>query len=257
MLKIALHIFPLLQVMFFIGALSIYKENIIWALVLGVASALFMNFSLHIVVHHYVHFRFKLKWLNHMFELFYTLIISMPFKFYRMQHLNHHRYNNLIGDFTSTWKQEKEEIIPTKYFYYSFLWFIGTPLLKSIKQAESEGDLSEEEHTWMKIELVFLAVFYGVLFYLNPVFALAYIGLFYLGWCLIATTNFGQHLPLVYGQTIGHSFYNKFYNWLFFNNGLHHEHHAHPSLDYPDLKAEYKSEISWPHLIMGPFNRKE
>lgn len=257
MLRIALHIFPLLQGLFFIGAISIYKANFIWALVLWFAAALFMNFSLHIVVHHYVHFRFKLKWLDRLFELFYTLIIAMPFNFYRMQHFNHHRYNNLIGDFTSTWEQEKEGVVASKYFNYSFLWFINGTIKQNIHQAKSEGDLPRERQSRMKMELVFLAIFYGMLFYLNPIFALAYIGLFYLGWCFIASTNFGQHLPLVYSQTVGHSFYNKFYNWLFFNNGLHYEHHAHPSLDYPDLKAEYKSEISWPHLLMGPLNRKE
>jgi len=257
MLKIALHIFPLLQISFFIGAISIYKENLILALVLWLVSTLFMNFSLHIVVHHYVHFRFKSKWIDRVFELFYTLIICMPFNFYRMQHFNHHRYNNLIGDFTSTWKQEKEGIVPSKYFNYSFLWFLGGSVKKWIIQAKSDGDLSEERQTKMKNEFVFLMLFYGLILYVYPVIALAYGGLFYFGLSLIATTNYGQHLPLVYGQTVGHSYYNKFYNWLFFNNGLHHEHHSHPNLDYPELKEDHKSEISLPHLLMGPFHRKE
>jgi fatty acid desaturase len=257
MLRIALQIFPLLQGLFFIASINIYKAYNIWALVLLFASALLMNFSLHITVHHYVHFRFRPKWLDRIFELLNTLIIGMPFGFYRMQHLNHHRHNNLIGDFTSTWKQKNEEIVASNHITYSFLWFFNSTVKKSIQQAKSEGDLSQERQLRMKIELVFLTIFYGVLFYLNPIFALAYFGLFYFGWCFIATSNFGQHLPLVYGQTVGHSFYNKFYNWLFFNNGLHYEHHAHPDLDYPDLKAEYNSKVSWPHLFMGLFNRKK
>lgn len=257
MIKLVLHIFPLLQVLFLVGAISIYKEYFIGALVLWFISALFLNFSLHITVHHYVHFRFKSKWLDRLLEIFYTLIISMPFNFYRMQHYNHHRYNNLIDDFTSTWKQEKKKIIPTNYFYYSFLWFINSPVKNDIYQAKLEGDLSEERHKRMKVEFIILALFYVTLLLINPIFALAYGGVFYLGWSFIATTNYGQHLPLIYGQTIGHSFYNRFYNWLFFNNGLHYEHHAHPSIDYLDLEAEFKSEINWPHLLMGPFNIKE
>ena len=251
MLRIKLHIFPLILFASFVAAIVLLNINWIGSIAFLLIAALFMNFSLHITVHHFVHFKFQEKWINVFFELFYTIILGLPFSFYKMQHFNHHRYNNLIGDFTSTWKRKDKEIVPRKFFGYCFFWFLNSRAKDAIHQAKEEGDLTQKGLSKIRLESILLLLVYAVLILLNPWYAIAYVTLIYVGWCLIAMTNYGQHLPMVYDSTIAYSYHKKTYNWLLFNNGLHFEHHYNPRIDYPDLKAGEKSGISWPHLLIS------
>ena len=102
MLRLALHIFPLIQLSCFVSAILMLERNWLWSLLLLFVAALFLNFTLHITIHHYVHFRFKNKVFDAIAESLYSVILVLPFNFYRMQHLNHHRFDNRIGDLTST-----------------------------------------------------------------------------------------------------------------------------------------------------------
>lgn len=251
MIRLALHIFPILQVACFVSGVLLFPDHWGIALILVGLSALFLNFSLHITVHHFVHFSFQNKILNRCFEAIYTILIGLPFNFYRMQHFNHHRYDNALGDFTSTWKQRRGKIVPQSFIGYCFFWFIGGSVTNAIKRAREDEDLPENRRILLQAETLLIVLFYGVLLLLNPILALAYLIMFYLGWSMIAITNYGQHLPLKYGKPIAYSYRNKLYNSLFFNNGLHLEHHKHPGVDYLDLKPEKDAKIKAPHMLAG------
>lgn len=257
MLKLKLHIFPLLQILCFFLAIYFYRDHLGLAILSLFLSALFLNFSLHITIHHFVHFPFKNKSITTFFEWFYTLTMCLPYNFYRMQHFNHHRYDNLIGDFTTTWKEQNNKIIPRNVIGYSFFWFSGGSMNKFIQQALKEGDLTPERKSKIQLESLLILLFILGLFLTNPFFAILYLILFYLGWSLIAITNYGQHLPLKYGETIAYSYHNKFYNWIFFNNGLHYEHHKNPNLNYPLLKAGKVSKMNFPHLLIPLLKKRK
>jgi beta-carotene hydroxylase len=252
MLRLMLHIFPLLQVAAFgIAVLLIFAGYHVAALFMVMAGGLLLNFSLHITVHHFVHFSFKKKWINRLFSFYYTLLLGLPFHFYKMQHYNHHRYDNRIGDLTSTWKMAGGKIVPKNFFGYCFFWFIKGSSKKGIRLSLANGDLTQHGFTLLRLELVMLALFYGLLAWINPWVALAYLLQVYVGWSLIAITNYGQHLPVSYDQPVAYSFANRVYNRLFFNNGLHLEHHEKPWLDYDQLEPSGRSAIRLPHLLAG------
>lgn len=256
MLRLALHIFPLIQIACFILAILMLDQNLVWSVLFIITAALFLNFTLHITIHHYVHFRFKNKFLDTLAEFIYSAILVLPFNFYRMQHMNHHRYDNRIGDLTSTWKVVNEKIIPKNFMGYCLFWFVKGSSQNGIKISLENGDLTKEQLTKIKLQFLFILLSYIGFAFIHPLAALGYGILFYLGWSFIAITNYGQHLPIQYDEPIAYSYQNKFYNSIFFNNGLHLEHHEKPWLDYNQLKAEGKAKIKFPHLIVKFLNPK-
>lgn len=256
MLRLGLHIFPLIQISCFVLAILMLEQNWLWSILLIFLAAIFLNFTLHITIHHYVHFKFKNKVLDTFFSFLYSAILVLPYNFYRMQHLNHHRFDNRIGDLTSTWKVVDQKIVAKNFMGYSFFWFINGASANGIKSSIENGDLTQSEFTKIKLQFLFILAIYTLLILLNPLAALAYGILFYLGWSMIAITNYGQHLPIKYDQPIAYSYSNKFYNALFFNNGLHLEHHEKPWLNYDELKPEGKAKIKSPHLLVKFLNPK-
>lgn len=256
MYKLALHIFPILQTFCFITALFLQESHFTYSLLLLFCTALFLNFSLHITIHHFVHFTPKNKVIRVLLELIYSILLALPYSFYRMQHFNHHRYNNKIGDFTSTWEKKKDIIYAKPFFKYTFLWFLNGSMKALFHKAISDGDLNTREKTKIRVQFLLILAMCFILIILNPLYALAYVLMFYIGWSLIALTNYGQHLPVEYDSTPAYSYHNSFYNSIFFNNGLHLEHHLEPHLNYPDLKPMKQSKIAWPHLIIVFFRKK-
>lgn len=256
MYRMLLHIFPLIQMISFISGLLLLDSHIYLAIILFFFAALFLNFSLHITIHHFVHFRYKSNLLNLLIESVYSIFLALPFSFYRMQHFNHHRYDNRIGDITSTWEKKNETIVARSFFNYSFFWFLKGSAKKAIETALRDGDINKKEKQKIQIQFLIILVVFIFLIVLNPWFGLAYASMFYIGWSLVAITNYGQHLPLKYDSTAAYSYHNSMYNFLFFKNGLHLEHHLEPHLNYHELTSKNQSKIKWPHLITAFFRNK-
>ncbi len=256
MLKFKIHIFLLIEIFFFILSLYLFRINLWGSFALLILSALFLNFSLHITIHHFVHFNLKSKALNFVLSLLYTICLVFPYNIYKLQHINHHRYNNNINDITSTWKLKNNQLVPKNWFRYCFLWLFITPTKSFWKEAK-EKDFAPNEMTLIKVELLILFSIYLLLFLINPFFVIWYALLFYFGWTFISITNYGQHLPIIKHTPTAFTFNNKIYNLLFFNNGLHLEHHNNAHLDYNELTPKMKNEILIPHLIAGLINLKQ
>lgn len=251
---ILLFIFPVLQAGFFALALFLISNQLILSIGFLFIAALFLNFSLHISIHYHVHFNYKSVFLNFILDCMYSALLVLPFHFYKMQHFNHHRYNNLLHDFTSTWKINEGGPVRRSFIAYSFFWIFRGGSFKETKNlALKDGDLKKEWLPKMRLELFFILCTCVCLALLNPFFLLYYLIMFYAGWCMIAMHNYGQHLPVKYGDTLAYSFYNKFYNFIFFNNGLHYEHHHKPGADYWELKSESAAKNKFPHLLDGFF----
>lgn len=245
--------FPLFQFLFLVLAFYLVDTNLILSLFLVFGASVFLNFSLHISYHYHVHFKSRYKMANFLIEIAASLLMGIPFHYYQMSHLNHHKYDNKLGDFTSTWKQENGNPIAKSFFIYCFLWPLAGEirLKKQIELAKSEGYFNRRKELKMKLEWLFIFAFIVFLFYLNVLYGFAYIMMVYTGWSMIAMHNFGQHLPEKYGELKANSYYNKLYNFLFINNGLHLEHHEKPGLKYWELNSENKGKIEHPHLVEG------
>ena len=255
MLRFKLQIFVITQIFSFVCALHFMDKSFILSALLLFCSGLFMNFSLHITIHHFVHFKYRNRFKNLLFEGLYTLNLGLPFNFYQMQHFNHHRYDNRIGDFTSTWILKQDKIVPKGLFRYVFMWWVPSGV-NMIKKSESEGYLSQKENRKLLPQLILIVVLYVFLAIMNPWYCLMYVMMIYIGWSLISLTNYGQHLPRKYGEEFTYSYSGKWYNFLFFNNGLHHEHHKEPHIDYKYLKNSEVNSLSIPHLFAGIFKER-
>ncbi|HFB99405.1 MAG TPA: hypothetical protein ENJ53_01240, partial [Phaeodactylibacter sp.] len=233
--KINLFIYPFLQIFCFAMAWYFVKTSWLFSAGFIFLAALSMSFSLHITYHHHVHHSTGWRWLDRFFDFLITLFLGLPFHFYKLQHINHHQFDNKLGDITSTYIQKNGQRVARKIIPYIFLWILdGWRIEKYKQQAMANGYFSVAENRKMKMEVVLNLIFIIGLFYWDWRAGCLFGAMFYLGWSMIALHNYGQHLPTPKHQ-IAFSYYGKLYNAIFMNNGLHYEHHLRPSLSYWDL----------------------
>jgi fatty acid desaturase len=252
--ELLLLIFPLLQSASFAAGCLLIDEAPFGAALLVVVAAVCLSFSLHITYHYHVHFKRRSRTANRVIDLAITALTGLPFHYYQVLHWNHHAYDNTIGDFTSTWRQVDGRPVAKSLFSYAFLWPFrrDAPIRDQLTIASREGYLKRCHRLPLAIESIVIVCIYVAMICLDISLAVAYLSMVYVGWTLIAMHNYGQHLPEVYGETKGNSYYGKLYNLLTVYNGLHYEHHHRPSVKYWQLNAPVAhSEIQRPHLLAG------
>jgi len=188
--------------------------------------------------------------------------MGLPFHYYEMSHWNHHKHNNNLQDFTSTWKIKGDLIFPKNAITYSLFWPFSssTSLMEQIKIGKKEGYCTPHRMQLMGIELITNSIFFIFLGYISWIALLGYSVMIYIGWALIALHNYGQHLPQFYDTPKANSYTGAIYNWLFVNNGLHEEHHEEPFKSYWELTAQPQTEhsnIPNPHLFQALLKSKK
>jgi fatty acid desaturase len=250
--KIILAIYPMIEIILFGLACYTLKTNVFYAILLTILSALFLSFSLHITSHFHVHHKPISQVQTRILDYFYTLILGMSFHFYQVQHYIHHKYDNKIGDFTSTFEIKDDKKNSRSLFSYAFFWFLGFVKIKQLLGlAESYGFYNEKIKKKINQESFLNLIVILLLIYLNFGLVFLYLLLIYFGWVFIAIHNFGQHLPETVQSVNVYSFYGKWYYFLFFFIGLHFEHHHNPSVYYWDLVENKQEERinRWAHLL--------
>jgi fatty acid desaturase len=192
-----------------------------------VLAAIAMAYSLHIVFHEVVHRRFFRHPVTKLLsESAITALLGMPFNEYRQSHWRHHRYTNLLQDSTSTWKLTPAGPKPRNCFVYIFVWPLLAPgSLRALLDEARDGLQSRETINRVMSELVLVGLIHLFLFFYSMPLWLIYSSTVYLGWAGIAAVNYIQHPPVEYGSGYTTSFYSPTYNVIFYNNGLHFEHH--------------------------------
>ncbi len=241
-LKLAL--FPLLEFIFFIAALwaSPMYLSLLFILIAGVL----LSFSIHIFFHECVHFKDEYSSSTH---ILYSLLLGLPFDGYRVHHFNHHTHSNSLKDFSTTWYMVNNEKKAYSACRYTFGW------LRQLSIAVHEPEPFDKEMGNVKQiksrigpQKIAIITFYFVLALISLKAFLLYFALTYLGWAFSALHNYGQHPPD--GANTICTYANKTYNCIFFNNGLHWEHHQKPGLSWDQLSLENNSSrIKYPHLV--------
>ncbi len=241
---------------FFLVAVAVSGTRPVLAALLILMAALALCLSLHMSYHEAAHRSGSWPdWRRILTGLLLTPLMGASFHGYRVSHWNHHRYDNGLEDFTTTWKGGEGDPQPKHLLSYCLSWpkiFIEGPVL--FKTAVNDGDANAKILRWARGEAVFLLSWLIFLAWLSPITILLYVSSIYLGWALISLHNFGQHLPRDYGTPYRTtSFQAHWYNRLFFNNGLHFEHHRRPAVPIADLHADEAAElVAVPHLL-APF----
>jgi len=247
-------LFPILEVFLFVNGVILLENAPVLGVLSVVGAGLAMSFSLHITYHYHVHFRRKSKVLDRLIDFGYSILTGLPFNFYYLLHTNHHVYDNEIEDFTTTIIRKDGKIRGKNIFMYAFFWFKSNRKpLEMMQLGIKEDYFSKERMQKSKIELLVILLFEIMLGVLNWKLLLLYFALVYFGWLFISLHNYGQHLPNKKGIDIGNSYYNKLYNFIFVNNGLHYEHHKFPVKKYWDLEEEKEKNLNnkLPHIVDG------
>ncbi len=244
-------VFPLLEAALFACACACGTARpVAAALALG-AAALMLCFSVHVcaheAVHHPEHARFPGA------GALMTLAMGLPLEGYRWHHMNHHRWNNRLEDYSTTWRATRRGPRPWPLAAYVLAW--PWQLARSaagMRAAAAAGALSLAAQRAVRRQKLLLLAVLVALATGWPRIALAYLGLVYVGWALVALQNYGQHPPRVYGAEAATSYPAALYNRLTFRNGLHAEHHDTPQLPWHALVPRAPSRIALPHLLQ-PF----
>jgi fatty acid desaturase len=229
-------------------------------LVLGCLYAYSISWNINGVSHNFIHNPyFKSKILNRLFSLIESLAIGFSQTFYYYIHMRHHQgnsdYKNNRGDtldWLSIYRYSKDDG-PENVWKYTFLSYFRDDPMVTYRELYRQ---SPEEAKWGIVEVVCYIgmIILGVI--LNWEFML-YLFLFhYLGNCLSSLNGFYEHyggnpnLPIAWGV----SNYGKLYNWIWFNNGYHAEHHYRPKMHWTKLpsfhqKIEKEQREAGVHVI--------
>lgn len=254
--KLNLLFYPFFQVtLFYLAAFYILEEKLMFASFFIFLASLFLSFSLHISYHYHVHHKPKSKTIDALINYSISLFLGLPFQFYQLQHFVHHRYDNGLKDFTSTYKLEHGKQVAKSVWKYSLLWFLQIKERKKfIKQTTELGYMNPCVRRKMRLEGLLNLVFISLMAWYQIQIAAGYLVMIYLGWVFIALHNYGQHLPEGLQDKKGYSYYGKIYNKLFLNNGLHFEHHDQPGIKYWNLQENRETAGVNKHLhLIDPF----
>lgn len=245
-------VLPVLEVILLGGAAIMFHYNLAVSLLLLLTASMAMNLTLHIFLHECVHYK---RQYSRFTNCLLSLLTGLPFSGYRLHHYNHHKYNNRLKDYSTTWIKkialsEAGRLEPRGVLSYSIgwprqiIWNISNERLFAISKASLL-----KIQALVKIERLFLALFYiGLVLAGLEIFSLYFITI-YIGWSLVALHNYGQHPPVKGNPVTTYS--GKWYNRLLFNNGLHWEHHNSPWLAAEQLIIDRNStRSSKPHIFL-------
>jgi fatty acid desaturase len=247
-------VFPVLEVVTFGSSCLLASSQPGLAGALLLTASLLLCLSVHVSVHEAVHHprlaRFPLS------GPLFSIVIGLPFQGYRWHHLNHHRWNNALEDYSSTWRTTREGPRPWALWRYVLGW--PRQLVRSglaMRTADAAGEVPRAIRRAIRLEQATVLLLIAGLGVFVPRLALQYLALVYVGWALIALQNYGQHPPRAYGVERPTSYYSALYNRLLFRNGLHAEHHDEPQRAWSELEAGAQAPIHAPHLLQ-PFVEK-
>ena len=123
--------------------------------------------------------------------------------------------------------------------------------------------IARGEGRQLHAELLALAVLVAGLTWASPTFvAFPYLPVWYLGQATAQAENYLEHLGARPGdrQTDSVSCYSRWYNWIWFNNGYHQEHHWRPQVHWSQVPcltgtlpgADRRRVVRFTHWINWP-----
>jgi len=244
----------LFHMAYFLGLYFLFPHTPLWVmLILGFIYALMINANINGVSHNFIHNPFfRSQLMNRIFGVVESVACCFSQTYYDVVHMQHHKgnadrqdENGETIDWISIYKHghDGEAENPWSYVFLSFFRDNSASVIKRELAKRGKGELR-----WGNIELV---AFIGILIAMaiivptRPIhfnnwrFMLYFLPFFYLGHCFSFLNGYFRHYganpdkPIAWGV----SSYGKIYNWLFFYNGYHAEHHFRPKVHWTRMET--------------------
>jgi fatty acid desaturase len=224
-----------------------------WVLGLAfVAVAWSYCWNLQCISHNFIHNPyFSNVWLNRAYSVLESLALGVPHVLYHHYHLNHHWGDNdkkgpdgTTRDWSSIYRYGKDDQ-PEPFWRYCLLSFFRVETVGVIRVTARHHQLMQ-----LAVETVVLGAFWVLMVVVNwKFFVFFYLPSYYIGWTLSFAEGYLEHYGAKPGNPYANSVssYNRLYNWLWFNNGYHQEHHWDPKWHWtrmPDLHERIKGQMA-------------
>ncbi|HEY1581952.1 MAG TPA: fatty acid desaturase [Chthoniobacterales bacterium] len=229
---------------FFFALFFLYPHTPLWImLILGFLYALMINANINGVAHNFIHNPFfRAPLFNRLFGVVESVACCFSQTYYDVVHTQHHKGNSdrqdengETIDWLSIYRHghDDEPENPWSYVFLSF--FRDNPA--AIKRELRKRGPSEVR--WGNAELIAVVVTLLTMLFFNWRYVVCYfLPFFYLGHCFSYLNGYFRHYgadpekPIAWGV----SSYGKIYNWLFFYNGYHAEHHFRPKVHWTKIE---------------------
>lgn len=225
-----------------LGALSLGHIPLWATLLLGAACVYLHCTNYQCTAHNFLHNPFfASKFLNQVFSLINSLGIGLSQALYRCHHMHHHKYNNddidpktgTTLDQTSTYRFSKVPGKEENVFLYTFGSFFRQDTGFLIGEARRHRVMGVVIFETLVVLAYWAALGFlswrGFVFFALPVW--------YLGQSAAYWENYMEHHGAIPGNrmTDSVSCYSPFYNFVWFNNGYHQEHHYRPQVHWTQI----------------------
>ena len=222
--------------------------------------------NLQCISHNFIHNPyFSSKLLNRAFGVLETFALGVPHVMYHHYHMNHHfGDNDAIGpdgttkDWSSIYRYGKNGR-PEAFWRYCLVSFFRVEIMPPVRVIMKHG---RAEVGQLVAESIALLAFWTVMAAIEwRYFVFFYLPSYYLGWVLSYAEGYLEHYGAQPGNYFANSVssYNWLYNFLWFNNGYHQEHHWDPKMHWtkmdnlreqikPQMEANQTCILRGPHM---------
>lgn len=234
----------------YLGLLFLAFGHVAWWLWIAMALAWSVSISWNIngISHNFLHNPyFKSTLLNKLFSILESITIGFSQTFYDTVHRRHHMGNSdrpddtgEVIDWLSIYRHGHDGEAEGMFSYVFLTYFRDDPkkIYAEIKKR------SPFEARFGVFEIACMVAFYAFGFWLNWRFMCCFLPFYYFGHCLSNLNGYFLHYggnpdePIAWGV----SSYHRLYNWLWFNNGYHAEHHFRPRMHWTKMR-EFHQQI--------------
>lgn len=236
-----------------------------WALILMFGALVICYcWNVQSISHNFIHNPFFTNdWLNRAFSVVESVAIGIPQTIYYHYHMNHHWGDNdakgpdgTTRDWGSTYRHGTGNQ-PEEFWSYCLIGFFRFELGPCFRMILRHGP----RHVLLLLaeSVVLGAVWLAMLLGNWRYFLYFYLPSYYLGWVLIYAHTYFLHYGARPGDYYANSVssYHIPYNWVFFNNGFHQEHHWDPKAHWtkmPQVREEIRPQMiaHQTHILRGP-----
>jgi fatty acid desaturase len=233
----------ILHCTYFFGLFFLFGRVSLWLMIcLGFIYSISISWNINGISHNFIHNPyFRSPLLNRLFSLLESITVGFSQVFYECIHMQHHKgnadrpdENGRTVDWISIYKhgEHGEAEHPLSYMFLSFFREDPKTVYRLIKRK------SHREAFWGIAELTLFVSNFIVLGLLNWRYICFLLPFWYFGHCLSYLNGYYRHYggnpdePLAWGV----SSYGRLYNWIWFGNGYHAEHHFRPKVHWTRMK---------------------